>query len=122
MADEIKLRISATVENGEFKDAFNAPDLRFDQAAIGGHRPVVKVGTSEEDVPIGDVATLGWLVMKNLDDTNYVTWGPKSAGAMVAVGRLEPGEPAVFRLEPGITLRWVADTAEVKVDLRIYED
>ena len=60
--------------------------------------------------------------MRNLDATNYVQYGPKSSGSMVAVGRIEAGEIHAFRLEPGITLRWVANTSAVLVDLRIYED
>jgi len=51
-----------------------------------------------------------------------VQYGPKSSGSMVAIGRIEAGEIHAFRLEPGITLRWVANTAGCLVDLRIFED
>tara|TARA_B100000029_G_scaffold501774_1_gene575883 strand:- start:754 stop:1122 length:369 start_codon:yes stop_codon:yes gene_type:complete len=122
MAEEIAITILAKVENGNFKDRVDHGQLKHDQAAIGAHAAVVKVGTSEEDVSTGDISTLGWCLMRNLDTTNYVTYGPKSGAAMVGMGRLEAGEVHAVRLEPGITLRWVANTAECKVDLRVYED
>ncbi len=122
MADEISLTVLARVENGNFKDRVDHGQLKFDQAAIGAQSAVVSVGTSEEDVVTGDISTLGWCLMRNLDATNYVTYGPKSGAAMVGLGRLESGEVHMLRLEPGITIRWVADTAAVLIDLRIYED
>lgn len=122
MADELKLTLASRLTNGSFKDNFDPGQISIDQAAVGAHRPIVTVGTSEEVIDTGDVATLGWCIMQNLDATNYVDWGPESGGAMVAIGRLEPGEWAAFRLKPGIVLRGQANTAACKVDVRIYED
>lgn len=122
MADEIAITILAKIDNGNFKDRIDHGQQKYDQTAIGAHSAVVNVGTSEEDVATGDISTLGWCVMRNLDATNYVTYGPKSGAAMVGIGRLEAGELAIMRLEPGITIRWLANTASVLVDLRIYED
>jgi hypothetical protein len=122
MADEIKLTLDVRLENGNFKDAFQPGQIKIDQAAAGGHRPVAIIGTTEEVIATGDVSTLGWLIMRNLDNTNYITWGPESAGAMVPIGRLKPGEWAACRLEPGVTIRAQANTAACKLDQRIYED
>lgn len=122
MANELKISINTRLENGTFLDIFQTGMIEIDQAAVGAHRPVVDVGTSEEVITDGDVGTLGWLIMRNLDATNYVEWGPESSGSMVPIGKMEPGEPALFRLKPGITLRAQANTAACKVDVRIYED
>jgi len=125
MAEEIKIRSGIEVTKDSFKFADpNRPTLTFDMDGDGGGNPgVIDVGTSEEDVDLSEFATLGWVWMRNLDDTNYVTWGPKSGASMVALGRLEPGEPAgPFRLEPGITLRMVADTAACKVQVNAFPD
>ncbi len=122
MADELKITINTRLVNGSFKDSFDPGQISIDQAAVGAHRPIVIVGTSEEVIATGDVSTLGWCIMQNLDDTNYVEYGPESGGAMVGWGRMEPGEPAIFRLKPGVTIRAKADTAACKVDVRIYED
>lgn len=122
MADELKLTLSSRLTNGAFKDNFDPGQISIDQDAIGAHRPIQIIGTAEEVIGVGDVSTLGWCLLQNLDDTNYVDWGPESGGSMVAIGRLEPGEWAALRLKPGIVLRGQANTASCKVDVRIYED
>ena len=121
MADEISISQKFKVTNGEFK--ITGADRRFndDQTTIGSHAGVVDVGTSEEDMAVGDVTSEGWLEITNLDDTNYVTYGPNSAGSMVAFGRLEPGHTHTLKLSPGITLRWLANTASVKVQMLLLE-
>lgn len=196
MADEIKLTVQADVVNGSFKDRFQPGQVAITQAAVGAHRPVVSVGTSEEDLSLGDVGTAGICVLRSLDATNYVTYGPRgytgggditaasnatpivitsathglangdtvvvsgvggntaangtfvvanqaantfeltgsvgngaytSGGiwlkrAMVEWGRIEPGEPAAFRLSPNAVWRWKANSSPVKIDTRVYED
>ena len=123
MADEIKFTIEGEVTNGAYKEVLSRTRYEFDQDAIGDYSAVVSVGTSEEDLGVADVTVNGWLYLKNLDTTNYVTWGPKSAGAMVAMGRLEPGEFALFRMAPSsVTLRWVANSAAVKVKAILWQD
>lgn len=122
MAEEISVTILGAILNGNFKDRIDHGVNKFDQSAVGAASNVVSVGTSEEDVTTGDISTLGWCFIRNLDTTNFVTYGPKSSGAMVALGRIEAGEIHALRLEPGITIRWAADTATCLVDLRIYED
>lgn len=123
MANEIKIVNSISVSNGNFLfPKIGGSEIRCDQAAPGGGGPsYVKVGTSEEDIAIPDVATLGWCWMKNLDTTNYIKWGPKSGGAMVELGRLMPGKTALLQLAPGITLRAIANGAECKLQIHVFE-
>lgn len=121
MADEIRLSLNAQLENGFLKDRFNPGTLLVDQNTLGAHAPIVDVGTSEEDMPVGDVATLGYLILQNLDATNFVDYGPKNgSNVMEDFARIYPGEFAVIRLKPGITLRWVADTAAVNVQMKLW--
>lgn len=122
MAGTLSLKIYGTLVNGEQSLAFgsNTADSVV-QTGQGTHAGVAVVGTSEEDLGIGDISTLGYLYIKNLDSTNFITYGPKSGGVMIDFGRLRAGEHAVIRLEPGITLRWVADTANVKVEFLLME-
>jgi hypothetical protein len=54
------------------------------------------VGTSAEALDIGDITTPGYLAIKNLDATNYVTVRMGSTGADVV--KLKAGEFALFRL------------------------
>jgi hypothetical protein len=113
--------MNVSLTNGGLKDTIQET-ANFNQTTIGKYGGVVSIGTSEEDLPVGDVGTNGYAFLKNLDPTNYVKWGPKSGGAMVEMGRLKPGEAAWFRVAPGVTIRAIADTAAVKVDYRLYEN
>jgi len=123
MANELSVNVQANLAIGNLKENFAPGNKRIDVDAIGSYGSVVTVGqAAEEDYTTGDIATLGWLFLENLDDDNYVTYGPKSGGVMVPFGRLEAGEVAAFRLEPGITLRWQADTADVQVKTLLLED
>lgn len=122
MADEIQVTVGMKIANGKFKLTLPAETVSITQAAIGTWEAVVSVGTSEEDMAPVDITTLGVLWLKNLDATNYVQYGPKSAGVMVAIGRIKPGEIHTLRLEPGITIRWIANTAAVKVQAKLLEN
>jgi hypothetical protein len=122
MSNEIKYTLSITIENGEFKEKLSDGQISVDQAAIGKGGSVQIIGTSEEVISTGDVSTLGWCRLKNLDPANYVTYGPEDTGAMVNFGRIEAGEQHWFRLEPLVVMRAQANTAPVKLDVRVYED
>ncbi len=122
MANELTINLLAEIINVNLKHTINPGTIQVDQTTIGARAPVVTVNSSaEEDLTVGDIGTLGYLFMRNLDPTNYVTWGPKDT-TMKAVGRMEAGEMAMLRLEPGITLRWQANTAAVKVQVWLFED
>jgi hypothetical protein len=122
MANTIAITTSVVTTLGSFRDTFSPGTLSITPANVGAHCPIVSVGTSEEDLDVGDVgaSTQGFIVLQNLDAANYVTFGPKSGGAMVAMGRIRAGEYAIWRLEPSAVLRWIANTAAVKVSVRVY--
>lgn len=122
MSHEIKLRLSYLVDNGFFHDSFQGGQINIDQANPGrGGKGGQVIGTSEETVDFGDVTVEGLLFMRNLDPTNFITWGPDSTG-MVAIGKIKPGEIALFRVNPATVLKAKADTASCKLDVRLYED
>ncbi|HAN97618.1 MAG TPA: hypothetical protein DCQ98_09420 [Planctomycetaceae bacterium] len=73
------------------------------------------VGTSEEDMTVGDVANQGYLILVNVDPTNTVEWGPKSGGSMVGLGTLYPKRWAIIELKAGVVIRAVASVAPVKL-------
>ena len=121
MANEISVSINASLANGGLADRFRN-SIKVDQANQGVSKGTHDVTTSDTAIPLGTITTLGWLLLENLDDTNFVDYGPDNASALVPFGRLEPGEIAAMRLTPGITPRWQADTATVKVAAAFYED
>lgn len=122
MANEIKITHKITTINGVFKNIFQPDLLQVTQSTVGASSGVITVGTAEEDLTPTDISTNGWLILHNLDNTNYVTYGPKSGGSMVAFGKLKPGEHVSLRLAPTVIIRWQANTSAVKVYYQLLED
>lgn len=120
MANEITVNAKLAVNNGNLSFTRTITGALFDQAASGGPTPgYLTVGTSEESETFSELSTVGWLLMENLDPTNYVEWGFSTG---VYGGRLEPGEPALFRLSPSTTMYFLANTAACKVVVYCFED
>lgn len=122
MADEITLTFGLAVSNGAFRDSVPIMTSRYTQSDLGAYSAIVSVATSESDMAVGAVTTPGWLFLLNLDAAHFVTWGPKASGAMVACGKLAAGACAWVQLDPAMTLRWKADTAAVKVLVKLYQN
>lgn len=57
------------------------------------------------------------VLLTNLDATNFVTYGKKVGGVMDGFLTLQPGETHKIRLASGVTLRAIADTADVLVQV-----
>lgn len=120
MANEITVNQRLAVTNGNLSFDLNLGTVTLDQAAAGGPTPgYVTIGTSEESQAFSELGTPGWLIMKNLDATNFIEWGFSTA---VYGGRLKPGESASFRLNPSTTLYLKADTAACKALIYALED
>jgi hypothetical protein len=124
MADEITVTVRTQLSNGTLTDDFRPGNITVDQTTSGMSCQVLSIGTSEEDITFGDVATEGVCTLYNLDATNYVLWGKKDgSGNMQAIGKLKPSHiPAVFNFNAGSTLRMQANTAACKVRICLYEE
>jgi hypothetical protein len=120
MAD-IQISATVTVSKGSFKDTYNPGLLSVTQASAGRGGGTQTIGTSESVISLANVSSLGYCVFQNLDATNYLDWGPESAGAMVIAGPLNPGEFCIVRLKPGATYRAQANSASCRLDVRAYE-
>lgn len=123
MANEIKVTLGVDYTNGNLSDRVTTAQSQITQTTQMFHASLVSVGTSEEDLSVGDITASNgcWVYMKNVDSTNFVKFGPKSAGNMVEFGRLYATREAWFFLAPSVTLRWIADTAACKVLVKLYE-
>ena len=120
MANEITVTGSIRCVNGNQSFLFAPPNLAITQSAIGGPTPGYwVVGTSEESNAFTELTTEGWLMMQNMDATNYVEWGFSTG---VYGGRLKAGEFALFRCNPALTLYMKANTAACKVVVYCLED
>lgn len=103
----LTLNIVATLENGNLREQFNpgGGTLTVDQSTALAFGGTFGLTTTEEVLSAGDVSTLGYMFLQNMDATNSILYGPESGGALVAFGKLKPGEAAVIRLQTGITIR-----------------
>lgn len=99
-------------------DGGKAVTVAADLRSAGTMSPIATGQGSVLDV--GTVTTLGYLWMRNDDATNFVTWGPDSAGNLVGCGKLMPGEEAWLRLLPGVTLRLKSDTGVCEVAFELW--
>lgn len=79
---------------------------------------------AEENLDYGDItaANAGWLFMRNVDPTNFVSWGMSDAGTMKAVGTMKAGEPwTSFRVKASVAVRLQADTAACLVEYYLIQ-
>lgn len=96
-------------------------NFNFDVSAIPYASGAQTIGTSYEAIAIGDVATAGVAVFKNLDATNYVEIGVEVSAAFYAFAKLKPGEAYPIRLASG-TIFAKANTAPVSLEYTIYSN
>ena len=124
MANEISVNLNVRVVNGNMTETIQPGQIQIDQAAVGRAGHAQSIGfAAPEVVDLGDISTNGVMYLRNLDETNYVTYGPQSDAATIEVmGKLKPGEVALFRLAPTIVLWAQADTADCLLDIKLFED
>lgn len=127
MANEIKVVASLQCDNGNFKlPKAGGAQVNITQAAPGGGVPGLVIATNAAQgvaVSVTGVSTEGWVRMENVDDTAIIDWGVDDGGGnLIEVGKMEPGEPALFRMDPTATLRLRSSVASSKVIVTILED
>jgi hypothetical protein len=124
MSNELRINFAAIAEKGDFKWSFNPGQIQSDMSvgARVGHCQLI--GTSATMLDLGTEAldALGYMVLRNLDDTNYIDFGPYdggSAGTLVIIGRIMPGEIAVLRLSASVTVGAQANSAACYLDVNL---
>lgn len=114
MANEISAAITlsaskggATVAATGSKTADMAGDQMIDNVQI--------IGTASEAIALGDVATPGYILFKNLDATNFVSISVlATAVAATSFTKLLPGDIALIKAV-GTQITAIADTASVNL-------
>jgi len=88
---------------------------------------IVSIGTTEEEhVFSTDIGNAGQLYMRNLDNTNYVEWGPTTGAYPFRLSKGTAaqggGPPTVLELAPGATSIFLkANTAACRVEIYAHE-
>ncbi len=125
MADEIKINLSAILENGQLKEQVKPSTINITQTTLGAHSPVVTVGTTSEALPFGDVATSGIMFLENLEPTttgNSILIGPEStASALIPYQTLRPKHVHIVQITTGVTVRIQASASTVKMKVTHWQ-
>lgn len=125
MANEIKLRIGMErrhTSNTTDAHTYNGSIATYSvtQTGVGQDDRKHTIGTTEETITFTDISTNGFVILENMDTTNYVEWGFATG---VYGGRMKATEPAgPFRLNTGATLYLKANTAACRVRICHYEN
>lgn len=121
MAGTITSQLLFSLVNGAMRDDANIQPITVTQAAIGGGNPgsVTIPSASEVDIDFGDV-TPGYVIIENLDDTNYVKVGPKVAGVMEEFIIISAGRFAIMEKFSSAVWRAQANAADVLLRIRGY--
>lgn len=136
MSNEIRVIAYLEALKGLFQFPRVGGAFTFDLNGGGGDAPgFVDADVTETPVDLSSLTRPGWAFMQNLDPTNFVDWGAGpnlGAGTGLTpgtgtfddllIGRMYPGEPAIFRLHPYAQLVLRADTAACRVMVRVLED
>lgn len=97
------------VKTGELEMSFEPDDKTYAQG-------IQAIGTSEEALNVGDVSSVGLIVLINRDDTNYVEIGLTGSYSI----KLKPGQFAIF--PPAGTMTAAANTAEIDLEYYIFPE
>lgn len=121
MANEISLTASLQLNKSGVSIGGTVSGLAITQAGTNNIGNVQAVGTSSEALSLVDVTTIGYLFLKNLSTTNFVSIGTiNPAVAATCQVTLLPGEATVI---PTRLAAWygIADTASVDVLVVAFE-
>ena len=95
MANETQLNLTlSNNKSGVFISG--TVGLSITMAGTNSISSVQNIGTATEVLVIGDVTTIGYLMVKNLDTTNYVELDLNTPVAGTAFCKLLPGEACII--------------------------
>lgn len=120
MADEIRFSCELSVTNGSLTASQSVSD-QADQTTPGTIQLVQNIGTTAEDVLFTGLTAPRWMILQNLDATNYVDIGMSDGGTLKALIQLKAGESCKFPLKPSTTVRAQANTAAIDLAIMAAE-
>lgn len=119
MANELTLSGSLSFSKGGVTASASKTGLLVTVSGTEYTELIQEIGTSEEALTIGDIGTLGYVYIENLDATNFVEIRPGSGTADLI--KIKAGEFAIFRAALNGPYA-IADTAACRVKLVLIED
>lgn len=118
MANELTVTIKALFEKGGTSITFPDGSHRETSVTVSGSRFFMgrqSIGTSEEAIDLGDIATGGWFFGINRDSTNYLEI--RSGTGATDLVRMNAGEPCAFRISGDATAPFaIANTSACELE------
>jgi len=98
------MEISSTASKATRTDTVVAP--------MAGNTGLIYTQTATtSSALIVQTTTFGYCMIKNLDATNYVEWGPDDGGTIRVLGRIQPGEFVMAKLNQATRMQTNTGTA-----------
>lgn len=118
MANEITITAKLTFTKGGTSVTFPSASYQTFNVTVSGSRFIQMrqaIGTSEEALDLGDIATGGYFIARNHDTTNYVEI--RSGTGTTDLVRLNAGEVCMFRISSDSAAPFaIANTAAVDLE------
>lgn len=116
------LTVSASVQFSDGTDGYgiNLNPVTITQGSPAVAHGVITVGTSEETISVGDVASSGVFVFKNRDATNFVEIGPDNGGTILPFVKCTAGKFGIVPALSTTTIKVKADTAPCVLEWWLY--
>ena len=119
MANEISVSASLSVSKGGASISATGT-VSFTMSGDQMLSNVQIIGTAAEAITVGDVATIGYVFLKNMDATNFVEVALDSGVSTQKIAKILAGGIALFPASTA-TLYAKADTANVNLLVGITE-
>ena len=120
MADEITITYGLRVNKGGVSVQVPTTQQQYDMTGSRRCSNTQNIGTTQEVLVTGDLATAGYGLFINLDATNFVEIGIVSGGTFYPTIKLLPGQIALAPLAT-LAIYAKADTAAVDLDYELIE-
>ncbi len=118
MASELRINLTTfSFTKGTASANTPAQAISVDVAGTHTSSGTQSIGTGDETVALIDVATVGYVFLKNTDATNFITVGPDGSSYPI---KLKPGEFVVVRWNAA-AIHAKADTATCILQYMIIE-
>ena len=118
MANELALSWSMSFSKGGAAVSVSGSD-NVDVSGTKYTKVVQNIGTVDETLALGDVSTIGFVIFKNLDGTNYVQIGADGSSYPVKLNAGETAGP--FRWN-GAAIHAKANTAACDLEYTLISD
>lgn len=118
MANELTISATLKYKKGDRKVEVGKSGIQLDVTGTDFIQKTQTVGTNVEDLDLGDIGTPGYMFVRNLNSTNFVSIRHGASGDNVV--KVRAGGVALFELASADP-QAIADTAAVEIEYTIIE-